>query len=67
MPAKGELPPQPNKETTSLAELSRRYLKGEIGLEDYLMQERVSGQTFGEISSAAKEILREVKEDSAKL
>ncbi len=64
MPAKGELPPRPTKETTSLAELSRRYLKGEIGLEDYLAQERQLGPKFGEVGPAAKKLLIKFKQGS---
>jgi hypothetical protein len=62
MSAKGELPSQPHKETTSLAELSRRYLKGELGLEDYLAQERHLTPRFGEVGLASKMILRKVKQ-----
>ena len=62
MPARGELPPRPNKGTTSLAVLSRRYLKGEIGLDEYLAQERQLGPKFGEVGPASEKILRKVKQ-----
>ena len=39
--------PQP-EQPLSLAELSRRYLRGEIGIDDYLAQERQFIPRFGE-------------------
>ena len=60
-----ELQGQKNEQETeqqlSLAELSRQYLKGKIGLEDYLIQERQMTPHFGEPAVATLAIEEEIK------